>query len=214
MGKMKELSIQPGLARKMGYGKRGGLSREQSQNRRMSNRQIRVDIAEIVKKLDKYVIELKADRKEMLMLAAEPVKELMRSKAPVFKGGFMHDRYEYKGKGKTRNQKGKGNVVASYLAGNLKGSIDIIPLPKSIDIYVGPVFNKTGMTSGTFGETRYDPYYAWWVEFGTQVSNYPRQPFVRPAQAAFPQSLQILARELDRLTAKFNRENRITIPNQ
>ena len=214
MGKMKELNIQPGLARRLGYGKRGGLSRENAQNRRMSNRQIRIDIADIVKKLDQYVIELKADRKEMLTLAAEPVKQLMRAKAPVFKGGFMHDRYEHKGKGKSRSPKGKGNVVASYLAGNLRGSIDIIPIEKSIDIYVGPVFNKTGMTSGVFGESRYDPYYAWWVEYGTQYSKYPRQPFVRPAQAAFPASLAILTNELKKLTEKFNRDNRITLPSQ
>lgn len=211
---MKGASQNARLAKQLGFGKRhdGAARAASSRVQRASNKQMRIDIAEVVKKLDKYVIELQADRKEMLTKAAEPVKQLMKAKAPVYAGGYIRDRYEYKGVGKSRSAKGTGKKVASYLAGNLRGSIDIIPLQESIDIYVGPVFNKSGSTSGVFGENKFDPYYAWWIEYGTQHAK--RRPFVRPAQAAFPQSLAILTNELSMLTARFNRENRITLPSQ
>lgn len=169
------------------------------------------DIKLVVDVLRKYVEGVQERRTKWLEEAAQPVIQMMKSKAPVYQGGFYHTRYVYKGgKNKKRSPKGQGKIAATYLPGNLQGSIGIIPL-QSNNVHIGPIFNKSGTTTGTFGEWRYDPYYFFFVEYGTRVSNYPRQPFLRPSAAALPQSLQIVVRHLMAYTKQFVSENQASI---
>lgn len=161
------------------------------------------DIKWNVNRLREYVEGVNERRRKWLEYAADPVIKMMKSKAPVYQGGFYHTRYVYQGgKNKKRSPKGQGKIAATYLPGNLQGSIGIIPL-NSNNVHIGPIFNKTGSTTGTFGEWRYDPYYFFFVEYGTKLSSYPRQPFLRPSAAALPQAYNKVLLALKNYTQKF-----------
>lgn len=197
---------RPASSLQLGSGTRAGLASQRRELRAMQN-----DIKLVVDVMRKYVDGVQEHRTKWLEEAAQPVIQMMKSKAPVYQGGFYHTRYVYQGgKNKKRSPKGQGKIAATYLPGNLQGSIGIIPL-KSSNVHIGPIFNKTGSTTGTFGEWRYDPYYFFFVEYGTRVSNYPRQPFLRPAAAALPQSLQIIMRYMMNYTKRFVAENQASI---
>lgn len=120
------------------------------------------------------------NRLKFLEYAAVPVVDKSQSLAP--KGVDIHYRYSTpKLIRSMRAPKGLGVKVAQYQPGNLSGAVRILKLQRAkVAVYVGPKITKSG--KGSFGQGRYDAYYAHMVEFGTRHSA-PR-PFMRPAAKA------------------------------
>ena len=139
----------------------------------------------------------KKERKKILRRAAAPIREDARSLISDAPDDVQ--RYSTaKLSGKLRAPKGSGHVVATYVPGNLRKSIQTLDFRRSQDVYVGPKGRK-GSASGTFGLTTrtVDPYYAHMVHNGT--SEFPGQPFMKLAfQAKKGEALQIIRDGLKR----------------
>jgi HK97 gp10 family phage protein len=110
-----------------------------------------------------------AERRKILKGAARKVREAARNKVAVSLAA--HKRYK------------GGRLVATYLPGNLKASIQVLPLRKTAAVFVGAKLTKSG-ASGEFGPgAKTDGYYGAWVEYGAQIgsTHVPARPFMRPA---------------------------------
>lgn len=120
------------------------------------------------RQFERIVKDLTQDKqRELARPAAEMMQEAIRAKTPVADRTLF--RYTEGGKGK-----GKRKLLAIYTPGNLKRSIQILDLPKSNRLFVGPV--SKGGSTGLFRGDKVDGYYAVFVERIT--------PFVRPAADA------------------------------
>lgn len=138
-------------------------------------------ITEVMANLRKFEALLENDRQEILLYAARPVVETIKSATPI--GSITHRRYPRKSKDAKRAAKGTGKVVSTYRPGNLQGSIEILTnLKRTGSVWVGP----RGRRIKTGGPTKGDGYYAVIVEQGSKKS--PAQPFFyRSVAAAAPE---------------------------
>jgi HK97 gp10 family phage protein len=129
--------------------------------------QVQIDeksVDNLIKQLRKLPLALQNDvRKKILKKAAQPL--IISARAKVKDSDRPHHRYS------------GGKKIATYHPGNLRRSIGIIPLRKSVNIYVGPR-TKRG-ASGVYSAGRHDGYYGAFREFGTRKS--AAKPFLRPA---------------------------------
>jgi len=124
-------------------------------------------------------------------------------------GTKIHKRYSTAKVSKSmRAPKGSGNVVATYMPGNLKRSIRVLDLKRAKNAsYVGAKLNK-GPATGTFSGTRADGYYMHMVERGTK--NWQGSPFFVAAwNRAKPRVTAIMVNEFERVILKFERENAV-----
>jgi HK97 gp10 family phage protein len=171
-------------------------------------RETQKEVAAAIAKLQKLSKEFTPEivKKEILEDAAVIMQNAAAEKAP--RGGSVHRRYSTAKASKSiRAPRGSGRVVAIYYPGNLRGSIKILNFKRSKDVFVGAALNKRG-SKGTFGQGRFDGYYAHMVEFGTR--NYAARPFMRPAVAQA--SGQVQKRIIDLVADKindFNARNRV-----
>lgn len=120
----------------------------------------------VIRDLKRLGTVMDADKKKILSYAAIPLINAMQQRAPV--GQKMHKRYN------------GGKEVARYYPGNLRKSLqELKKLKRSDRVWVGP--RKDG-TRGTFGRSRFDPFYAPLVNAGTRYTR--ARPFIEPAAAA------------------------------
>ncbi len=124
-------------------------------------------------------------------------------------GTKIHKRYSTAKVSKSmRAPKGSGNVVATYLPGNLKRSIRVLDLKRTKNAtIVGAKLNK-GAVSGTFSGMRADGYYMHMVEKGTK--NWSGKPFFLASwERAKPRVTAIMVKEFERVITKFESENAV-----
>lgn len=134
-------------------------------------------VRDAIKKLNSIPKEFrKKERKKMLRKASKPLiaaakSNIKDSKIPV------HRYSTGKVVQSIRAPKGSGTILATYIPGNLKESIKVLPIRKSWDIFIGPKVAKRN-NKGTFGtKGKVDGWYAHFVEFGTvhqDAQNYMR----------------------------------------
>lgn len=134
------------------------------------------------------------ERKKVLRKAAAPIREDARSLISDAPDDVK--RYSTaKVFGRLKAPKGQGNVVATYVPGNLRRAIQTLNFRKSEDIFVGPKSRK-GSGKGVFGTTTRtaDGYYAHMVHNGT--SEFAGTPFMLLAfQAKKGVALLIIRKE-------------------
>ena len=157
----------------------------------MAGNSIQAEINTLVRSLQSIDKEVKKAALPALTKAARPIVTAARNNADVSEA--THFRYNtsklVKG---IRAPKGKGQIVATYLPGNLKGSIKTMRFRRSNSaVFVGPVVSRSG--TGTFGPTstyeggimpsnaRSDGYYGQFVEFGAPAIGVSPNPFMKPA---------------------------------
>jgi HK97 gp10 family phage protein len=124
------------------------------------------------------------ERRKALEQPGDLLAAAISGRAPL--GDRVHHRYK-KGQGK----------VATYYPGNLRASVQRLPLRKTKDAIVGPLLAK-GNATGTFGLGQADGYYAHFVEYGTVKMS--AQPFVDAGVAAGgPLALRLAVNNLRQL---------------
>lgn len=107
-----------------------------------------------------------------------------------------------------RAPKGMGNKVATYEPGNLENSIRMLNLSKvKTGTYVGARLAK-GNTTGTFGTSRFDGYYAGMVVGGTRHSA-PNDFWWPAVEKATPAALGIMLRQWIRLIEEYGLNNQV-----
>lgn len=142
--------------------------------------QLQREINDLIRKLQGLSTEVKKESQEAFREAAGPLVSAIKARAP--QSDKPHYRYgTAKIAAGLRAPKGSGQIVATYMPGNLQRSFKTLKFRRSSAVFVGPNLAKSNK-SGTFSGARTDAYYAHMVEFGT--INNPAQPFVRPAVAA------------------------------
>lgn len=130
----------------------------------------------LIRKLRKIGGQTKRQSKAALRKGARPIVAAAKANAPT--SSATHYRY-------------KNGQKIEYTPGNLRRSIQVLPLRKTESVFVGPKLNGVSV----------DGYYAHWVEFGT--INQPPQPFMRPAAAQSGKTaLSIAAQDLKRYILK------------
>ena len=150
--------------------KRGEMLRLQRQAEKEFGKAVKVH----VKNLDEIVRSFrrinkcasKKDKRKALGRAAKPLIAEARALAPV---------------SKRPHKRKAGDRVVTYMPGNLRKSIKVLPLRKSNNrIFVGPkVARKKGADTYGVSASTVDAYYAHWVEFGNSM--YTGRPYMRPA---------------------------------
>ena len=118
----------------------------------MSNKlSINKDVAKVINRLNKIPYHLREkERKKILRKAAKPLTRAAKANVPR--------------SNKPTHRYSNGKIIATYYPGNLRRSIKVLPLRRTINIFVGP-HTKGG--SGNFKGRRVDGYYANFVEKGT-----------------------------------------------
>ncbi len=151
----------------------------------MADARLQAELNVLTRKLNSIADNAKAQAKKAFHQAAPPIIEAAKANAPQHNA--PHHRYK------------NGKKVATYYPGNLRRSIQILPLRRTANaVLIGPKLGKGA--SGEFRGRKVDGYYAHFVEYGTETQT--PQPFMRPAAAkAGPQALnkavQILKRIID-----------------
>jgi len=152
---------------------------------------IQAEINALIRSLQNIEKEVKKAALPALTNAARPIVTAARNNADISEA--THFRYNtsklVKG---IRAPKGKGQIVATYRPGNLKGSIKTMRFRRSNSaVFIGPVLSRN--STGTFGPTltyeggimptnaRSDGYYARFVEFGAPAIGVSPNPFMKPA---------------------------------
>jgi len=161
----------------------------------MADNSLARDITDLISRLGKMSEEVQKRTIPIMSKAALPLIEEIQFRAPV--SDEPHDRYSTsKVSSSIRAPKGQGNVVATYMPGNLERSFSILKFRRSKSaVYVGARLNKSGST-GTFSGQRTDGYYAAWQEYGAPAAGIPPRPFVGPAvDAVKNEVLQIAVNE-------------------
>lgn len=142
--------------------------------------QLQREINDLIRKLQGLSKEVKKDSQDAFQEAAGPLVSAIKARAP--QSEKPHYRYgTAKIAGGIRAPKGSGQIVATYMPGNLQRSFKTLKFRRSAAVFIGPNLAK-GNKTGLFAGARTDAYYAHMVEFGTATT--PPQPFVRPAVAA------------------------------
>lgn len=172
----------------------------------MMDAQLQREINDLIRKLQGLTDEVKKESQEAFREAAGPLVSAIKARAP--QSDAPHYRYgTAKIAGGIRAPKGSGQVVATYMPGNLQRSFRTLKFRRSAAVFVGPNLAKSNKT-GTFAGARTDAYYAHMVEFGT--INQPPRPFVRPAVAAAGGLTLRLATELlKRKIIAYGRKNAV-----
>lgn len=137
-------------------------------------------VDDITRKLRLYAGMMNQNLDKFLDYAAVPVVQIGQAAAPM--GHKIHYRYVslLAGKGH-RMSKGSGEIAATYVPGNLKGSVKTMRFSRSKNtVFVGPKIAR-GRTTGKFGPSRPDAYYAHMVEHGTVHSR--AKPYMDKAAA-------------------------------
>lgn len=147
------------------------------------------------------------DVKRVCALGAAYFASAAESAAP--QGSKPHKRYSTAKANKAiRAPKGMGNVVATYMPGNLARSIRVLDLKKTKNAaFVGAKLNK-GAVSGTFSGMRADGYYMHMVEKGTK--KWSGKPFFLASwERSKPRVTAIMVKEFERTIARFEAQNAI-----
>ena len=145
------------------------------------------------------------DVKRVTALGAAYFASAAESAAPT--GAKAHKRYSTAKVNKSmRAPKGMGNVVATYMPGNLARSIRVLDLKKAKNAsFVGAKLQK-GASTGNFAGSRTDGYYMHMVERGTK--NWGGKPFFLASwERSKPRVTAIMVREFERTIEKFKSEN-------
>jgi HK97 gp10 family phage protein len=168
---------------------------------------IQSEVNALIRSLQNIEKEVKKAALPALTKAARPIVTAARNNADISEA--THFRYNtsklVKG---IRAPKGKGQVVATYRPGNLKGSIKTMRFRRSNSaVFIGPILARS--STGTFGPTstyeggimpsnaRSDGYYARFVEFGAPAIGVSPNPFMKPAaDQAGTASLRLAVNEL------------------
>lgn len=168
--------------------------------------QSEIDVA--VKKLYRFGDTVAKNRQRIASLGGSYFAAAAEAAAPRSKR--PHRRYNTSKVTKSiRAPKGSGNVVATYLPGNLAASFKVLKFRRAASkVYVGARLAK-GQASGIFGPgRRQDGYYMHMVEMGTRQS--AARPFFRSAwQRAEPRVLSIMLEQWRRVGAQFEQQNKI-----
>jgi len=137
-------------------------------------------ITNVIAGLGKMSEEVQKQTIRVMSKAAGPLIEEIQFRAPV--SDEPHFRYQTnKLSSGIRAPKGYGNVVATYMPGNLERSFSVLRFRRSKSaVYVGARLNKSGST-GTFSGQRTDGYYAAWQEYGAPAAGIPPRPFIGPS---------------------------------
>jgi len=181
---------------------------------------IQAEINTLIRSLQNIEKEVKKAALPALTNAARPIVTAARNNADISEA--THFRYNtsklVKG---IRAPKGKGQIVATYRPGNLKGSIKTMRFRRSNSaVFIGPVLSRN--STGTFGPTltyeggimptnaRSDGYYARFVEYGAPAIGVPPNPFMAPARdQAGGAALRLAVTELKAAIEKAGRKEGI-----
>lgn len=166
-------------------------------------------IEDAVASLRKFGSVVADNRQRIAALGGAYAASAAESAAP--RSSAPHYRYSTaKVNRNIRAPKGMGNKVATYYPGNLGNSIRVLKFPRAKSkVYVGARLAKGQNPSGVFGRgARADGYYLHMVEEGTK--NYKgRDFFVNAIKRASPRIYSIMLREWEKLTARFEQQNRV-----
>ena len=148
------------------------------------------------------------DVKRVCALGAYYFASAAESAAP--KGSKPHKRYSTAKVNKAiRAPKGMGNVVATYMPGNLARSIRVLDLKKAKNAaFVGAKLHK-GPLTGTFSGTRADGYYMHMVEGGTKHWPEGKPFFVAAWNRAKPRVTAIMVNEFERTITRYIAQNTV-----
>lgn len=170
-----------------------------------ANIELQKEIDTLQKKLRAVSDTAKRQSQTAFKQAAPILISAIQGRAP--QSDAPHFRYNTpKVSGNLRAPNGMGNIVATYMPGNLKRSFKTLVFRKSAAVHVGPKLDKQGR-GGVFSGARVDGYYAHWMEYGAPEAGITPQPFVRPAVAASgPTTLRVatefLKREINKAAQK------------
>lgn len=151
------------------------------------------EVNDAIRKLNLVADRARRKSTSALRRGAAPIVAAAKANAP------QHDKPHRRYKG--------GEIEATYYPGNLRRSIQVLPLRKTKNaVLIGPKLAKsTGGASGDFRGRRVDGYYAHFVEYGTV--DQPPQPYMRPAvESAGDLALRISVKELKAEIEKAARE--------
>lgn len=124
-----------------------------------------LEVNDVIRRLDavaKTISDPKT-RRRIVRRHAKLVVEVAQARTP--KGSKPHFQYFTQGvklAKKVRTGRGAGLKRAKYDPGNLRGSIQVLPLRKTIDAFVGPRIQRRVKEGDIFGPSagRYNAYYA------------------------------------------------------
>ena len=123
---------------------------------------MQAEINVLVTKLNALGEHARKASKEAFQQAGGILIAAIQGRAPV--SDRPHHRYA---PGARRAANGAGKRVATYAPGNLRRSFKILPLRRTLAVFVGPKVAK-GNATGSFVGVRTDAYYAGMVEAGTK----------------------------------------------
>lgn len=94
-----------------------------------------------------------------------------------------------------------GKVVATYMPGNLRRSVQVLDLKETSAKFVGYVVQPRGKGKGTFSsESKVDGYYARFVEI-------KQSPLRRGSDASSGQAMSVMRTKFMQLIARYNAGN-------
>lgn len=148
------------------------------------------------------------DVKRVCALGAAYFASSAEAAAP--KGSKTHKRYSTaKATKSIRAPKGMGNVVATYMPGNLSRSIKVLDLKRSKNAaYVGAQLKK-GAATGMFSGMKADGYYMHMVERGTKKWPEGNPFFLASWERAKPRVTALMVQEFKRTIEQFEAQNAI-----
>jgi HK97 gp10 family phage protein len=163
------------------------------------------EVDQVVAKFRGFAGVMQGEQKRIAALGGAYFAASAEAAAPT--GNRVHKRYSTtKAVRSIRAPKGMGNVVATYMPGNLARSIRVLDLKRTQNaVYVGARLQK-GSPSGTFSGMRADGYYMHMVEKGTR--KWGGRPFFLSAwNRAKPMVEKIMTAEFLRVIEKYKTAN-------
>lgn len=126
------------------------------------------EINALVLRLRRISGDAKKESREAFKVAAVPLISAIQAGAPV--SAESHSRYK------------GGQIVATYMPGNLRRSVRTLLFGRSSAVFVGPKLGKG--KQGIFSGNKVDGYYAHWMEYGAPEAGIAPRPFIAPAVAS------------------------------
>lgn len=124
-----------------------------------------LEVDDVIRRLDAVAktISDPKQRRSIVRRHAKLVVQVAQQRAPKSsKPHFQYFTQQVKLSKSTRTKRGAGLKRAKYDPGNLKGSIQVLPLRKTIDAIIGPRVQRGVKEGDIFGPIsgRYNAYYA------------------------------------------------------